>query len=220
MKPSLFYTIMLTMLAGLTWSIREYRNGLIPVSDIEMMRTIPAQEKDGRYYPEFKIDKYEVTNGQYWRLDNTHTFPPEQVDYPVTGVTWFEAMRYAEWAGKHLPTVEEWMRAAKATKKNGLVPWGVIETIPIEADPPVNQVFRVGKYWRDQTPLGVMDMAGNAWEWTADTLRLDNGELAAIVKGGFILQDGKLVFAGIEKADTVAITTRSPVIGFRCIRRK
>ncbi len=220
MKPSLFYTVVLTILAGLSWSIHEYRNGLIPVSDIEMMRTIPSQQQGGYYIPEFQIDKYEVTNGQYWRFDNTHTFPPEQIDYPVTGITWVEAMAYAEWAGKALPTVSEWTRAATATKKNGLLPWDAIERVPIEAEPPGNQVFRVGKYWRDQTPLGVMDMAGNAWEWTADTLRLPDGQLAAIVKGGFTFKDGKLIFSGIEQADTVAVTSRSPVIGFRCIRRK
>ncbi len=39
-------------------------------------------------------------------------YPAEQDDYPVTGVSWYEAAAYARWAGKSLPTIYHWSRAA------------------------------------------------------------------------------------------------------------
>src|SRR3990167_6784520 len=61
----------------------------------------------------FYIDKYEVTNAQYKNFKPDHTFPEGREDYPVVNVTWYEAVEYAKWAGKRLPTEEEWEKASR-----------------------------------------------------------------------------------------------------------
>jgi formylglycine-generating enzyme required for sulfatase activity len=76
--------------------------------------------------PPFFIDLYEVTNEQYKQfIDATHrqppddwindTYPPDHNKYPVAFVTWYDAHDYCAWAGKRLPTEEEWEKAARGT---------------------------------------------------------------------------------------------------------
>ncbi len=218
MKTSLFYCVLMTILLGTAWSIWDYKTGKIPVSDIEATRLVPAAPKAGIYRP-FFIDKYEITNGQYWRFDRTHSFPEGEEDFPVTNITWYEAMAFARWAGKRLPTSREWMHAAQA-RKGEFSPWDTIEPLPIDLKRPEYKLFRVGSFWRDTTPLGIVDMSGNAWEWTADTLRLEDGTLAAIVKGGFVLKDNYLFFSTVTAADTLPVDSRSIKVGFRCVKDK
>jgi len=82
-------------------------------------------------------------------------YPEGQDEFPVTGVSWFEAAAYAVFAGKSLPTVYHWNHAA------GM--WASALIIPAsnfgEAGP-----ARVGSH-RDLDAYGAQDMAGNAKEW-------------------------------------------------------
>jgi formylglycine-generating enzyme required for sulfatase activity len=76
------------------------------------------------YLPEFWIDKTPVTNAEYWRFvqetgQGTPRYswpngePTEDIlNLPVESITWFDAVAYAEWAGKQLPTEEQWAKAA------------------------------------------------------------------------------------------------------------
>ena len=98
--------------------------------------------------PSFWLDPYEVTNKEYSKfyramLANPRwysalgkfplttplpfsadgTFPAQYADYPATRVPWGDAMLYANWAGKRLPTDREWERAAEGSE-NRLYPWG------------------------------------------------------------------------------------------------
>jgi eukaryotic-like serine/threonine-protein kinase len=143
----------------------------------------------------FYLDIYEVTCEDYKRfLDKTGrpapttwtngAYPPGTAKQPVTGVTWDDADAYARAVGKRLPLEEEWEFAARGP--GGLVyPWG--HTWRAECANAGNQgkgLVNVGSYDCD-SPFGVQDLIGNAWEWTAsDWKPYPGGNLATRPKGG------------------------------------
>ncbi len=127
----------------------------------------------------FYIDQYEVTNREYKKfIDRTQfdelpghweneNFPEGKGDLPVTNVTWREALAYSLWAGKRLPTEEQWEKAARGTDGR-LFPWGNEyqkgwANVGVDgAKAPVPG----GRFPKDVSPYDVYDMAGNAMEWT------------------------------------------------------
>lgn len=136
------------------------------------------------YLKAFYIDKFEVTNLQYAEFSNaTHrrspdhfrnrTFPEGKADHPVTYVSWFDATAYCAWAGKRLPTDQEWEKAARGTDGRWF-PWGD-QFDPLKANTPIRwQEVRsfgdttpVGSFESGKSPYGVYDMSGNVWEWTS-----------------------------------------------------
>lgn len=134
----------------------------------------PPHERD---LPAFYIDVTEVTGAQYARfLRETGGSPPPhwpsaappdgKADQPVTNVSWFDAMRYAIWAGKRLPTEAEWEKAARGTDGRRF-PWG---DTPDKARANIGgeKIRPVGGHPQGASPFGCLDIAGNVWEWTAD----------------------------------------------------
>ena len=127
----------------------------------------------------YLIDKYEVTNAQYARfVAATGYRPPLHWDkgripeglelHPVTMISWFDAKRYAEWAGKRLPTEAEWERAARGTDGRRW-PWGNdMDPARLNTYYQVGSTTPVGNYPEGASPEGVMDMAGNVSEWVYD----------------------------------------------------
>ena len=83
------------------------------------------------------------------------TYPSGQADYPVSGVSWYEAKAYARFAGKSLPTVYHWAHAADIIAAKYVVPHSNLAgTGPLPVTTP-----------RGMSPFGVYDMAGNVREW-------------------------------------------------------
>ena len=127
----------------------------------------------------FYIDQYEVTNSEYKQfIDATQypelpghweegAFPEGEKDLPVTNVTWGEALAYALWAGKRLPTEAQWEKAARGTEGR-LFPWGEEyqkgwANVGVDG---AKALVPGGSYPKDVSPYQVFDMAGNVMEWT------------------------------------------------------
>jgi len=133
----------------------------------------------------FWIDKLEVTNAMYMLCVQAGACePPDHfksetrekyfnttdfADYPVVYVTWGDADAYCQWAGKRLPTEAEWEYAARGTDFRTF-PWGDErpDTSRANFNRKVRDVTRVGSFPAGASPYGVLDMAGNVWEWVSD----------------------------------------------------
>jgi eukaryotic-like serine/threonine-protein kinase len=87
-----------------------------------------------------------------WELGN---FPEGQAEYPVTGVSWYEAEGYAAFAGKNLPTVHQWQNAARVRFASEIAPLSNFGGRGLSP---------VGSH-QGMSPFGTYDMAGNAKEW-------------------------------------------------------
>ena len=146
------------------------------------------------YVDAFYIDAYEVTNAEYaeflnakgkhaeagkeWYLIGNHLSRIEYVsrkyqvkagyeNHPVTFVSWYGAMAYAEWKGKRLPTEAEWEKAARGGLSGLKYPWGnAIDATNANYNRHVGDTTPVGKY--PANGYGLYDMTGNVWEWCLD----------------------------------------------------
>lgn len=157
----------------------------------------------------FFIDQYEVTCADYARFveQTGHAPPPGWRDgqypqgsasRPVTNVTWDDAVAYAKWANKRLPTEEEWEFAARGTDGR-LYPWGK-EWQAGMANVGSGGLADVGVF-KGVSPFGVYDMAGNVWEWTADDLRPYPGaQLPTVTQGVLKVIRGGSWQGGRDKA--------------------
>jgi len=128
----------------------------------------------------FYMDKYEVTNKQYYEfcLKTKNPLPEfwgssqfkcslDYPDYPVVGVTSTDALNYAKWAGKRLPTEAEWEYAARGGLQNRSYPWGdQIDSTKANYGKKYKTTLKVGTF--KPNDYGLYDMAGNVWEWTSD----------------------------------------------------
>lgn len=171
----------------------------------------------------FYIDRTPVTNAEYkefvaatgweepahWRRG---TWPEGKADHPVVQVTWESAMAYAQWAGKRLPMEAEWEKAARGT--DGRVwPWGstFLKDHCNTGESGIWDTTPVGKYSPDgDSPYGLVDMAGNVWEWIGGK----SSALRMPLRGGDWLDDAQQATTFYRRMHTPK--RKNDFVGFRC----
>ncbi len=196
------------------------------------------------------IDRYEVSNRRYAACVETGrcdppVFPSSRrrndyfenlafADYPVIHVNWNQARIFCEFAGGRLPTEAEWEKAARGG--DGLprtYPWGEEEpscarTNMGGAGSCVGDTDRAGRRPAGQSPYGVMNMAGNVWEWVldwydseyyresppADPQGPPKGRLK-VMRGGGWLNGRDTLRTSCRRAELPS--TRAQDVGFRCV---
>ncbi|HAA49915.1 MAG TPA: hypothetical protein DCE43_09350 [Planctomycetaceae bacterium] len=130
-------------------------------------------------------------------------FPDGEDDYPVRGVSWYEARAYARFIGKELPTLYHWSRA---TPTLFLSDW--LGTLVEHSNVNTEKFQRVGQS-TGISPDGIYDLCGNVSEWVINSVgdkRLSMGGSALELAYFF------------NQANAVDPLNRSPQRGFRCVR--
>jgi formylglycine-generating enzyme required for sulfatase activity len=192
----------------------------------------------------FSIDKTEVTNGEYADfVRETGHQPPSHwlgkqpsadiMTLPVVNVSYQDAVEFARWRSKRdgvnyrLPTEEEWEYAARGGDQNNLYPWGSTWTQGRAGtnNPGATEPKPVGSYPADKTRWGVLDMAGNVYEWTSSTASVYPGSQVQINpshKNWMVVRGAAYL---TEKREKLTATFRDwfdpsrkyPVLGFRLV---
>jgi serine/threonine-protein kinase len=146
------------------------------------------------YLNGFWMDQTEVTNNMYRKCvqsgecnrpsDSIYYSDNNFDDAPVVYVTWSDAKSYCAWAGRRLPTEAEWEKSARSSDGR-IYPWGDSfscrygnfddekqhDTDMVAGGPDCDgftSLAPVGSFPSGASPYGILDMAGNAWEWVSD----------------------------------------------------
>jgi eukaryotic-like serine/threonine-protein kinase len=157
--------------------------------------------KDGRLLTfEAAMANFRDTTGRPgpagWEMS---TYLAGQDDYPVGGVSWYEAAAFANWAGKSLPTIYHWARAADQRLSGVVVPASNVDGKSVQA------VGATGGITRS----GTTDMAGNVKEWVSNS----TGSKRYIMGGAW--NEPVYMFTNW---DAQSPFTRHPNSGIRCIK--
>jgi len=180
---------------------------------------------------DFHIDTREVTNRKYkefvkatkrkeprgWLI---YGYKKDEAEHPITLVSYKDAQEYCAWAGKRLPTEQEWERAARGVDGRRY-PWGD-EWDKGRANTSLSGIVgttSVGAYPEGKSPVGAFDMAGNLWEWTSSDFTDPMNQSAVkakVVRGGSWGLTHRFASAYFRVGYNPATVINN--IGFRCAK--
>lgn len=179
----------------------------------------------------YRIDRTEVTRGMYAACVAARKCSPAAFDLlheaslPMTNVSWHEARAFCTWAGGRLPTEAEWEKAARGGDAReypwgealdcSRANWGNFENEGPCAGKNPGKPVQVGSYPDGASPFGVLDMAGNVWEWVAD--KYDRDPSRRVVRGGSCCS--YFVPPRLSNRNAWDPAHRDGDLGFRCVSR-
>ena len=227
-----------------------------------MARAAEGDERPRRpvYLSAYYLDKYEVSVAQYracvetgqctrpysggaaYRLPfeggYTNWDKPDRDHHPVNAVNWNQADQFCRWAGKRLPTEAEWEKAGGGDGR--VYPWGdeqpSCERAVIDDGGDgcgQDSTWPVGTKPAGASPYGVMDLAGNVWEWVddwyerayyqrapaLDPRNTDPGaEGLKVLRGGSLADQNTHIYALSNRLAYDPWQGFDYTIGFRCAR--
>jgi formylglycine-generating enzyme required for sulfatase activity len=204
----------------------------------------------------FEIAKYPLTNGQFakfveadgynqrqwwtddgWQSKEQHGWTTplfwhdakfNKPDYPVVGVSWYEAAAFCKWLSDitaekiSLPTEQQWQRAAQGDTDRQ-VAWGNVNDDEIRANWDIDGTTPVTQYeGKGDSPFGVVDMTGNVWECCLTKYEKQENDVEGtdgrVARGGgwMMLYSHEL---NIRLTDRMYIfpAHRLNYLGFRCV---
>jgi formylglycine-generating enzyme required for sulfatase activity len=142
----------------------------------------------------------EAADGYDERVRKAYQWPPDPQrgadNQPAVNVTWIEAMAYCEWLSAalgfavRLPTEWEWQQAATGGDPRNEFPWGEWQEGRANTDESeLGRTTAVGLYPQGASAQGVLDLAGNTWEWCLNKFDTPSdvtagGDARRVVRGG------------------------------------
>ena len=193
---------------------------------------------------DYWIDKYPVTNEKYrafieaggyeaeaywspkgwlWKTIKGVTGPAywddpqwKQADHPVVGVSYYEAEAYATWAGKRLPTEQEWEKAARG-EDGRLYPWGeeFDQDLCNSSESGMEHTTPVTQYPNGVSPYDCYDMVGNVWEWCTRGYDEQKKDTRVVRGGSWDASPGMLCVSYRDLGDP---DVRFSALGFRLVQ--
>ncbi|PPK86698.1 sulfatase modifying factor 1 [Neolewinella xylanilytica] len=168
-------------------------------------------------------------NGANWQYPLGPDAPAAAPNDPVTQVSLRDALAYAEWAGKRLPTEQEWMYAANQGDGDQEYPWGK-EMLP--------EGEYLGNWWQGPFPYrnevrdgfagvapvqsyppsgnGLYDISGNVWEWT--TSQSPHSQERIIKGGSFLCSTSYCTGFNLRQRQFTPPDSGLNHLGFRCVK--
>ncbi len=222
---------------------------LVPGTDFSFNVTtndefMPYPDVSGRIFKidSFLIDRYPVTNAQYYEFMMNSGYRPADTTrflkhwkrgkfgqglekYPVVYLSYEDMNAYAKWAGKRLPTEAEWQLAAQGTD-NRKWPWGN-EFHGTLCNNSFARSTPVDAFVKGQSIYGAVDMVGNVWQMTND-MYFNGSYYMSVIRGGSYYKPESswwYIQGGPQPLDKTQILLmvspgfdRNSTLGFRCVK--
>lgn len=205
---------------------------LVPSGCFEMGNSLTDDEAPPHeicFDAPFWIDRYEVTQGDFDRLDGEHAaiFEPGGNQYPANNLTWFEAQAFCKRRGMRLPTEAEWEYAARGPS-NWVYPWGnrwdASRVVGNQDSPQPIGAQPDGASW-----VGAEDMSGNLLEWVLSRYDVypyqandgrnttDDTQSRRVLRGGSWHHKNEGAFRAANRYQYTPFSGEGYGWGFRCV---